>query len=296
MNPVRRPARGDSRVCRVGRGHPGAVTWLVLIFSCLPLGAGITRAEAHAVQDAFLEEVGFDQRLAEQVPPDLSFRDETGRSVRLGDYFGKKPVILVLAYYNCTMLCPVLFDGLVRSLRAISFDAGAQFQVLSVSFNPRETPTLAANRKALYVQRYGRPGTENGWHFLTGAETPIRELTRAVGFRYSYDAKRDQFAHAAGILLLTPEGKTARYLYGVEFSPRDLRLGLVEAAAGKIGSPVDQLLLYCYHYDPLTGTYGMVIMNVLRLAGLATVLTLGTYMAVMLRRERRTQVTTGGAG
>ncbi len=296
MNSSRPPARGRGRVCRAGRGHPGAAAWLVLIFSCLCLGSGITRAEAHAVQDAFLEEVGFDQRLAEQVPPDLSFRDETGRSVRLGDYFGKKPVILVLAYYNCTMLCPVLFDGLVRSLRAISFDAGAQFQVLSVSFNPREAPTLAANRKALYVQRYGRPGTETGWHFLTGAETAIRELTRAVGFRYSYDAKRDQFAHAAGILLLTPEGKTARYLYGVEFSPRDLRLGLVEAAAGKIGSPVDQLLLYCYHYDPLTGTYGMVIVNVLRLAGLATVLTLGTYMAVMLRRERRTHVTTGGAG
>jgi protein SCO1/2 len=230
--------------------------------------------------------VGFDQRLDEQVPLDLIFRDEGGQAVRLGDYFGDKPVILSLVYYNCTTLCPMILDGLVRSLTPVSFDIGKQFAILTVSFDPRETPALAAAKKTEYVRRYHRPGVAGGWHFLTGEEPAIRQLTRAVGFRYLYDAKTDQFAHAAGIVLLTPRGKVTRYFYGFDFSPRDLRLGLIEAAANTIGTPIDQVLLYCYHYDPLTGQYGLIVMNVIRLAGLATVLALGTFIVVMLRRER----------
>lgn len=254
-----------------------------------------TGSEPYTQDEAFLKEIGFDQRLGAQVPLDLTFTEETGRAVRLGDYFGQRPVIMLITYFNCTMLCPLLLDGLVRSLRPITFDVGKEFGVLAVSINPRETPAIAASRKELYVQRYGRPGAAEGWHFLTGGEDAIRQLTQAVGYRYVYDKKKDEYAHAAGILILTPEGKAARYLYGFEFSPRDLRLALVEAAQGTIGSPVDQLLLYCYHYDPLTGKYGVVIMNVLRLAGSATVLALGGFMLIMFRRDRRAGRETGEA-
>ncbi len=241
---------------------------------------------------AIFKDVGFDQRLNEQVPLDLVFRDETGRAVRLGDYFGGKPVILSLVYYNCTTLCPMILDGLVRSLTPVSFDIGKQFNMLTVSFDPRETPAQAAGKKAEYVRRYHRPGAADGWHFLTGDEAAIRRLTTTVGFRYLYDEKTDQFAHAAGILMLTPQGKVARYFYGFDFSPRDLRLGLIEAAANTIGTPIDQVLLLCYHYDPRTGQYGLVVMNSLRLAGLATVLALGTFIVVMLRRERQANLAT----
>jgi protein SCO1/2 len=257
---------------------------------------GVWPAEGHdatsSVQSAetiraIFKDVGFDQRLNAQVSLDLVFRDETGRAVRLGDYFGDKPVILSLVYYNCTTLCPMILDGLVRSLTPLSFDIGKQFAMLTVSFDPRETPAQAAAKKTEYVRRYRRPGAADGWHFLTGEEAAIRRLTDTVGFRYLYDEKTDQFAHAAGILMLTPQGKVARYFYGFDFSPRDLRLGLIEAAANTIGTPIDQVLLLCYHYDPRTGQYGLVVMNTLRLAGLATVLALGTFIVVMLRRDRR---------
>jgi protein SCO1/2 len=185
------------------------------------------------------------------------------------------------------MLCTLILNGLLRSLRALSFTAGREFIVLTVSFDPREGPELAAAKKRAYVRSYGRSEAERGWHFLTGEETAIRRLTEAVGFRYAFDAETGQFAHASGIMVLTPQGRVARYFYGIEYAPRDLRLGLVEAAQGKIGSPVDQLLLYCYHYDPKTGRYSMLIMNVLRLAGAATVLALGGFMLAMFRRERR---------
>jgi protein SCO1/2 len=233
--------------------------------------------------------VGLDQRLNEQLPLDLSFHDETGKPVQLRDYFGEKPVVLALVYYQCPMLCTLVLNGLLRSLRALSFTAGTEFTVVTVSFDPRETPTLAATKKATYLHEYARSGAEAGWHFLTGEEPAIRRLTQAVGFRYVYDAKTDQYAHASGILVLTPQGRIARYFYGVEYAPRDLRLGLVEASANKIGSPVDQLLLLCYHYDPAAGKYGVLITNVLRLAGVATVLGLGTFMLVMFRRERQPQ-------
>jgi len=234
-----------------------------------------------------LQRVGIDQKLNAQVPLDLVFRDESGRAVALREYFGERPVILSLVYYECPMLCTLILNGLLRSLRALSFTAGREFIVLTVSFDPREGPELAAAKKRAYVRSYGRSEAERGWHFLTGEETAIRRLTEAVGFRYAFDAETGQFAHASGIMVLTPQGRVARYFYGIEYAPRDLRLGLVEAAQGKIGSPVDQLLLYCYHYDPKTGRYSMLIMNVLRLAGAATVLALGGFMLAMFRRERR---------
>jgi protein SCO1/2 len=254
-----------------------------------------TGNEPYAKDEDFLKEIGFDQKLGAQLPLDVAFQDETGKTVRLGEYFGEKPVIMLVTYYNCTMLCPLLLDGLVRTLRPLTFDIGKQFAVLTVSINPRETPAVAASRKELYVQRYGRPGAESGWHFLTGKADAIAALTQAIGFRYVYDKKKDEYAHASGIVIFTPEGKAARYLYGVEFSPRDTRLALIEAANNTIGNPVDQILLFCYHYDPLTGKYGVIIMNVLRLAGSATAIALGSFMVVMFRRDRRKAAAGGEA-
>jgi protein SCO1/2 len=237
--------------------------------------------------------VGFDQRLDEQVPLDLTFKDETGKSVRLQDYFGKTPVILSLTYYDCPMLCTLVLNGLVRTLRALTFSAGNEFTVLTVSFDPREKPVLAAEKKATYLESYRRPGAENGWHFLTGEEDAIQKLTNAVGFRYTFDQQSNQFAHASGILVLTPQGKISHYFYGIEYAPRDVRLGLVEASAGKIGSAVDQVLLLCFHYDPAVGKFGLIIMRVVQLSGFATMLALGSYVFFMLRRERRQRIATG---
>jgi protein SCO1/2 len=262
----------------------------------LPLPAlAHTGHEPYLKEEAFLKEIGFDQKLGAELPLDLTFTDETGKAVRLGDYFGKKPVVMLITYFNCTMLCPLLLDGLVRSLRPVKFDIGKEFTVLTVSVNPRETSAIAASRKALYVQRYGRPGADQGWHFLTGKLEAIQALTRAVGFRYVYDKKKDEYAHASGVIIFTPEGKAARYLYGIEFSPRDVRLALIEAGNNTIGNPVDQVLLYCYHYDPLTGKYGVLIMNVLRLAGSTTVVALGAFMLVMFRRDRKSAAPGGEA-
>ncbi len=238
-------------------------------------------------QPAILREVGIDQKLSAQVPLDLTFRDEAGQSVQLRQYFGERPVILSLVYYECPMLCTQVLNGLLESLKTLSFDAGRQFNVITVSFDPGETSALAANKKESYLKQYGRAGAEPGWHFLTGDSSSIRQLTQAVGFRYKYDPTTGQFAHASGIMVITPQGKIARYFYGIEYPARDLRLALVEAAQNQIGSPVDVLLLYCFHYDPLTGKYGLVIMNVLRLAGIATVMALGTFMIVMFRRDRK---------
>lgn len=268
------------------------VAWLL---GCLLVGLTLASpAAGHTRQDVALEEIGFDQQLGGQVPLDLPFTDDTGRGVRLGELLQGKPAVLVMLYYKCTMLCPLMLDGLVRVLRPLSLEAGKDFSVVVVSINPRETPLLAANKKELIVERYGRPGAEAGFRFLTGEEPAIRALARAVGFRYQEGARRDDFAHAAGIMLLTPQGQVARYFYGMDFSPRDVRLGLIEAAGNTIGSPVDQVLLLCYHYDPTTGKYGVAVMNVLRLAGSATVLLLGGFILVMVRRDRRR--TPGGGG
>ena len=238
---------------------------------------------------AQLRDVAFEQNLDQPLPLDTRFRDSNGRTVRLRELFRGKPVLLNFVYYRCQELCPLLSDGLVRVLRALTFDAGNEFDVVTVSFDPSETPAAAADAKKEYVKRYGRAGAESGWHFLTGDAAAIHALAGAAGFRYSYDAKRNEFAHATGIVVATPGGRISRYYYGIEFSPRDLRLGLIEAAAGKIGSPLDQLLLFCYHYDPATGQYTLLVTRVLRLAGVATVLGLAGFIVLMLRRDRRAQ-------
>ena len=240
-----------------------------------------------------LRDVAFDQKLNQQVPLGLAFRDESGKTVQLADYIKQKPVILTFVYYKCRDLCPLLLDGVVRSLRALSFDAGNQFDLITLSIDAHDGPALAAAKKKDIIDQYSRPGAAAGWHFLTGDEAEIQKLTQSVGFHYTYDPHTGEFAHATGMVLLTPKGRTARYYYGIDFSPRDLRLGLIEAAAGKIGSPIDQLLLFCYHYDPVTGKYGLLITNVIRLAGAATVVILGAFILIMLRRER-SNTTEGG--
>ncbi|MFL5340736.1 MAG: SCO family protein [Gemmataceae bacterium] len=244
-------------------------------------------AEAPQGPPAATANFGLDQRLNESVPLDLPFRDEDGHTVMLGDFFHGKPVVLVLAYYRCPMLCTQVLAGLVDSLKKVPFDAGDQFEVVAVSFDSRETPALAAAKKASHVEAYERPGAEKGWHFLTGEQASIDRLTQAVGFRYSYDPKSDQFAHASGITVLTPKGRIARYFYGIRYSPRDLRLGLVEASEERIGSPADQIMLYCFHYDPAAGKYSATVVNFVRAGALLTVLALGTFMAVSWRRDRR---------
>ena len=231
-----------------------------------------------------LKNVGILQNLNQQIPPDLMFTDDMGRAVRLGDYFGKRPVILNLVYYNCPMLCNEVLSGLENSLRMMTFDAGKEFEVLTVSFDPRETPEMAAQKKSVFLKRYKRPAAEQGWHFLVGRQDAIDALTKAAGFQYEYDEPTKQFAHTSAIMILTPEGKIAQYYYGIEYPPKDLRLGLVEAGQGKIGSVVDQLLLYCYHYDPEKGKYSAIVMRIVRLAGVATMLLLGTLIFLMVRR------------
>lgn len=233
-----------------------------------------------------LRDVGIDQRLDEQVPLDLTFRDEEGSQVRLGDFFDGKPVILVLAYYRCPKLCNQVLNGLLDAARILKFDAGKDFNIVIVSFDPREKPELAAAKKQSYVEHYGRPDGEQGWHFLTGEPASIESLTRAVGFHYSYDAKQDLYAHASGIMILTPKGKLARYLFGIHYAPRDLRLSLVEASANRIGSPVDQILLLCYHYDAQSGKYTL-IMDVVRLGGILTVVGLAGFMGLSWYRNWR---------
>ena len=232
-----------------------------------------------------LREIGFDQNLNQQIPLDVQFRDETGRTVPLRTYFGAKPVVLAFVYYSCPMLCSQVLSSLTNTLRTLSLEPARDFEIVVISFDPRETPELAANKKAESLARYGR--AEAGWHFLTGDEASIRQATQAAGFRYVWDESTEQFAHPAGIIVLTPDGRPARYLFGVEYGPRDLRLALVEASSGQVGSAVDSLLLYCYHYDPMTGRYGLVIMRVLRIAGVGTVLALGIFIIAAVRRERR---------
>jgi protein SCO1/2 len=234
-----------------------------------------------------LRQVGIDQRLNNQVPLDLVFTDENGQAVRLGQYFGKKPVILSLVYYDCPMLCTQVLNGLTGSLKALKFDVGRDFEVVTVSFDPREKPDLARQKKEGYMVRYGREGAGAGWHFLTGDEASITALADAVGFHFAWDEETKQFAHASGIMILTPEGKLSRYFYGIEYAPRDMQLGLIEASNNKIGSPVDQILLYCFHYDPQTGKYGFAIMNAMRVMGFATFAGLALLIFIMKRREAR---------
>ncbi len=236
-----------------------------------------------------LRDVSFDPQLNGALPLDLTFRDEASRPVHLGDYFGRKPVILALVYYQCPMLCNQVLDGLVSSLKTLTFNAGQQFEVVAVSFDPRETSAMAEAKKNGILQHYRRAAGDHGWHFLTGEQPAIEALTRAAGFRYAYDIKANLYAHASGILILTPQGKISRYFYGIEYAPRDMRLGLVEASQGKIGSPVDHLLLFCYQYDPTVGKYGAVVMRLVRLGGMATVLIILGFIFLFRRREAHSQ-------
>jgi protein SCO1/2 len=234
-----------------------------------------------------LREVGFDQRLNEHVPLDVQFTDEAGRSVMLGDYFGSRPVVLAFVYFDCPMLCSQVLSATASALDLMSIEAGKDFDVVAVSFDARETPAKAQARKAITLERYHHSHAAEGWHFLTGDQASIDRLTAAAGFRYTWDEATRQFAHPAGVVVLTPDGRLARYIFGIEYGARDLRLAIVEASEGKIGTAVDALLLYCYHYDPMTGRYGLIVMRVLRLAGGATVLALASFVLIMLRRERK---------
>jgi len=235
-----------------------------------------------------IQDVGLDQHLDEQLPLDLVFRDERGAAVKLADYFdGRRPVILSLVYYRCPMLCTQVLSGLLKSSQALPLTMGKDYQVISVSIDPKESPPLAAQKKKQYVSRYRREGGEQGWHFLTGDESAIKRLTQAAGFRYKFDPKSGQFAHASGIIVLTPLGRISRYFYGIDYHPTDLRLGLVESSSGKIGTPVDQFLLLCFHYDPATGRYGLIISRVLQIGCGATALALGCFLCAMYRLERR---------
>jgi protein SCO1 len=280
---------------RMGRGGVGAAVLSVML--------GVAAASASAQPSApmsvptpgtpataqipMLRDVGIDQKLDSAIPLDTPFVDEAGRDVMLAQYFGQRPTILVLAYYECPMLCTQVINAVASSILPLTFNAGREFNVLVVSFNPGETPSLAAAKRDAFLKRYGRPGTESGVHFLTGRESSIATLTKAVGFRYAYDKAIGQYAHPAAITILTPDAHVSRYLFGIEFAPRDLKFALMEAGDRKIGTAIDQAMLFCYHYDPETGTYGFAIMTTVRIAGLLTVGGLGAFIWVTLRRERR---------
>jgi protein SCO1/2 len=262
--------------------------------------AAVAPAQIYAPPDApvyapsrLLQKVGINQKMGAQVPLDLPFMDESGADVTLRQYFGK-PVILALVYYQCPSLCNMVLNGVLRSLKQVDLPDGDGYKVLAVSFDPRETPDMAAAKKENYLKDYKRPGAERNWHFLTGPETSSKALADAVGFRYVYDSMTNQYAHSSAIMVLTPDGRVARYFYGIEYPSRDVRLALVEASNERIGTPTDQVLLYCFHYDPTTGKYGLVVMNVLRLAGLLTLAILAAFMIVMFRREFRRAPSRGG--
>lgn len=238
-------------------------------------------------QPEIFKNVGIEQKLGTQLPLETTFRDQTGTSVSLQGYLSEKPAVLVFSYFDCPMLCPLVLEGLVRSLKPLSLDVGRDFDIFVISIDERDGPESAREKQLEIVNRYGRDGSDVGWHFLTGEKSAIEKVTQSAGFTYAWDEASKQYVHASGIFILTPQGEIARVLYGIDYTPRDIRLALVEAGDGTIGNAIDQLLLYCYHYNPLTGKYGFVIMGALRLAGVSTVLAMATYIITMLRRERR---------
>jgi protein SCO1/2 len=279
-----------SAFCLLAFGQPGAPQPNSPLYGAAPSIGQVSNGLPKV-----LKNVGIDQRLNEQIPLDAAFKDEQGHDVRLGQYFHGKPVVLSLVYDQCPMLCNQVLNGMMGAFRQVSYNIGEQFEVITVSFDPRETPDLAAAKKSTYIKAYNRPGAEASWHFLTGDEANIKRLTEAVGFRYLWDEQTKQFAHASAIMVLTPEGKLARYFYGIEYPPRDLRLGLVEASQNKIGSPVDALMLYCYHYDPATGKYGAIVMNIVRLAGGVTLFLIVGMILVLRKRSSRAELVTRGS-
>ena len=268
------------------------------VLSGLVLASAARRASADPALPALLKSVGIDQRLNESIPLDVTFHDEDGREVKLGDYFGSKPVVLVMAYFRCPMLCTQVLNGLVEGLRETELTIGKDFRVLTVSFDPSDSPKMAAAKKANYIRAYADPQAAADWHFLTGTKPSIDRLAQSIGFRYAYDAESDQYAHAAGIVLLTPAGRISRYFYDVHYSGRDLRLGLVEASQNRIGTAIDQVLLFCFHYDPTAGRYGAAVMNFVRAGGVLTVICLGVMFAVLMRGEgrRRRSLLSAAAG
>jgi len=263
----------------------GLFSLLVLLLSATTHAQPM--APAPIAPSTVLKQVGVDQKLGEQLPLDLTFTDHTGKSVRLGDYFGKKPVLIAPVYYECPMLCTMTLDGLVRTLKPLQPTAGKDFEVIVFSFDPRETPALAAKKRTVYLEKYGREDAAPGWHYLTGDEASIKALAQAIGFRYMWDEATKQFAHASAIMLATPQGQLSKYFYGLDYSSRDLRLGLTEASENKIGGIAETLLLLCYHYDPASGKYSLAVLNIVRAGGILTVLGLTTFAVVMIRRERR---------
>jgi protein SCO1 len=260
----------------------------VLAIAAPPAGAQLSDpVQRIGVRPDLLTNVGIDQKLNQQIPLDLTFRDENGNAVQIGKYFGQKPVVLSLVYYDCPMLCTQVLSGMEASLRNISLNIGEDFNVVTVSIDPHEDAKLAHVKQELYTGVYGRPGAADGWHFLTGDEPQIKKLADSVGFRYAYDPDSKQFAHASTILVLTPEGKISKYFYGITYPSRDLRLGIVEASEGKIGTPVDSVLLFCYHYDPATGKYGLLVSRMIRGGGALTLLVLGTLIFFLFRHEHQ---------
>ncbi len=261
--------------------------WATFGISVVLLAITGPRAWADPALPQILKGVGFDQRLNESIPLDVTFRDEGGREVKLGEYFGAQPVVLVMAYFRCPMLCTQVLNGLVEGLRESELTIGKDFRVITVSFDPSDSPKMAEAKKKNYVRAYADPSAAADWHFLTGTQASIDRLAQAIGFRYAYDAASDQYAHAAGLVVLTPTGKISRYFYDVHYSGRDLRLGLVEASQNRIGSAIDQVLLFCFHYDPSAGRYGPAVMNFVRAGGVLTVIALCLLFGGLLRGERR---------
>src|ERR1700678_2426481 len=265
---------------------------LLVVAAGLALPAGPVAAQLSdpmqsvGVRPDLLKDVGIDQKLNQQVPLDSTFRDETGKTVQLSQYFGQKPVLLSLVYFNCPMLCTQVLNGMEASMKGLPMDAGNEFNAISVSIDPSDKPVLAAVKQQMYVGMYGRPNGAQGWHFLTGDEEQIKKLADSVGFRYAYDPDSKQFAHASAIMVLTPEGKISKYFYGITYPSRDVRLGLVDASEGRIGTPVDSVLLFCYHYDPATGKYGLLVSRMIQGGGLLTLIVLGIFIGVLLRNER----------
>lgn len=292
---------GDSRL-NVRRRRPslrrpicGAAAMLLWLLVAAPQAARgqiVPEPPKYTTQDRpdILKKVGIDQKLGAQVDPNLEFVDSTGQPVRLGQYLdGDKPVVFAFVYYECPMLCTLILNGMVKAFNVMSLSVGEDFEVVNVSMDHKETPDLAASKKEAYLGKYNKPRGRDGWHFLTGSREHVEALAEQVGFRFRYDEGRDEYAHGSALMVLTPDGKVSKYHYGVEYSPRDLRLSLVDASAGQIGNAVDKLVLFCYQYDPTTGEYGVVIMNVLRLTGAATVLALGLFILVNYLRDRRKQ-------
>jgi protein SCO1/2 len=264
-----------------------AFAFLALILSLAPAPASSSRAEP--LSDNALGDIRFEQKLNAQVSPTLIFRDEEGKEIHLANYFGRKPLVLVLGYYECPMLCTLVLNGLLESASDMKWSIGQDFEIVNVSINPKETPLLAAAKKRAYVKRYGRLNTAHGWHFLTGSQMAIQELATEVGFRYAYDPPSRQYAHPSGVIILTPEGKVSRYLFGVAYQPKDLYAALEQASSRNVSSPVQQFVLLCFHYNPITGKYSGIIIVVLRVLAAATPLGLLWMIVALIRRGRAIQ-------